>query len=59
MSLDMKIAEIRGMPYIFAEVRSLGKFDGTRFPFFGDLRSDDERDLLLHYVADYLISTEE
>jgi len=58
VSLEMKIAEIRGTPFVFAEVRSLGKFGGTLFPFFGDLRSDDDRDLLLHYVADYIISTE-
>lgn len=58
LSLDMKVAEIRGMPHIFAEVRSLGKFDGTMFPFFGDLRSDDDRDLFLHYIADFLISTD-
>lgn len=57
--LDIKIAEIRDRPFIFAEVRSLGKFEGTMFPFFGDLYSDDERDLLLHYIADFVISADE
>ncbi|MBK1880149.1 hypothetical protein [Pelagicoccus mobilis] len=57
--LDIKIAEIRDRAYIFAEVRSLGKFEGTMFPFFGDLHSDDERDLLLHYIADFVISADE
>lgn len=58
VSLEMKIAELRGTPYVFAEVRLLGKFGGTQFPFFGNLRSDDDRDLLLHYVADFIISTD-
>ncbi|MDQ8204370.1 hypothetical protein [Pelagicoccus sp. SDUM812003] len=58
-SLDLKIAEIRGCPYVFAEVRSLGKLDGTMFPFFGNLQSDDERDLLLHYIADFVISADD
>ncbi len=56
--LDIKIAEIRDRPFIFAEVRSLGKSEGTMFPFFGDLYSDDERDLLLHYIADFVISAD-
>ncbi len=56
--LDIKIAEIRDCAYIFAEVRSLGKFEGTMFPFFGNLKSDDERDLLLHYIADFVISAD-
>ncbi|MBD5781729.1 hypothetical protein IEN85_19670 [Pelagicoccus sp. NFK12] len=57
--LDIKIAEIRDAAYIFAEVRSLGKFEGTMFPFFGNLQSDDERDLLLHYIADFVISADD
>lgn len=57
--LDLKIAEVRNRPYIFAEVRSLGKLEGGMFPFFGNLQSDDDRDLLLHYVADFLISADE
>ena len=56
-TLDLKIAEIREAPYIFAEVRSHGKTEGTLFPFFSDLRSEDHRDLLLHYVADFILST--
>ena len=57
-SLDLKIAEIRSQPYIFAEVRSLGKLEGTLFPFFGNLQSDNDRDLLMHYIADFVMSTE-
>jgi hypothetical protein len=56
-TLDLKIAEIRQTPYIFAEVRTHGKTEGTLFPFFGDLRSEDQRDLLLHYIADFVVST--
>jgi len=58
VSLELKVAEIREMPYLFADVRTLGKYEGTLFPFFGDLRSDDSRDLLLHYIADFLMSTD-
>lgn len=57
--LDIKIAEVRDRPYVFAEVRSLGKFEGTMFPFFCDLYSDDESDLLLHYIADFVISADD
>jgi hypothetical protein len=58
-SLDIKIAEIRDRAHVFAEVRSLGKYEGTLFPFFGDLESDSERELLLHYIADFVISADE
>lgn len=56
--LDIKIAEIRNRPYIFAEVRSMGRLEGTMFPFFGDLDSDGDRDLLLHYIADFALSAD-
>lgn len=56
--LDLKIAEVRDTPYMFAEVRALGKNDGTLFPFFGECRSEDGRELLLHYIADFVMSTD-
>jgi hypothetical protein len=56
-TLHLKIAEIRDTAFIFAEVRSHGKAEGTLFPFFGDLSSEDHRNLLLHYVADFVAST--
>lgn len=56
-TLSLKIAEIRDTPYIFAEVRMHGTSEGTLFPFFGDLRSEDSRDVLLHYIADFIVST--
>ena len=58
VSLDLKIAEIKDRPYVFAEVRSLGHFGGTMFPFFSDMQSDDSRELLLHYISDFILSTE-
>jgi len=58
-TLDIKIAEINGRPYVFAEVRSLGKFEGTLFPFFGNLKDESDRELLLHFVADFVLSTDE
>jgi hypothetical protein len=59
VSLDLKIAEICDTPYMFSEVRSLGKHEGTLFPFFGEISSEEGRKQLLHYVADFLMSTEE
>ncbi len=56
--LELKVAEIRDAPYAFADVRVMGKSDGGLFPFFGDLATQDGRDLLLHYVADFIMSTE-
>ena len=58
VSLDLKIAEIGNAPFMFCEVRSLGKFEGTLFPFFGDISTEEGRNRLLHYVADFIISTE-
>ncbi len=58
VSLELKIAEVRDEPHFFVDVRSLGKLDGHLFPLFGALRSTDNRDLLLHYIADFVMSTE-
>jgi hypothetical protein len=58
VSLELKIAEIGDAPFMFSEVRSLGKLEGTLFPFFGDLSSEEGRNRLLHYVADFVMSTE-
>jgi hypothetical protein len=56
--LDLKVAEIKGRPFVFAEIRTTGKLAGTLFPFFGNLRSDEDRDNLLHYIADFMLSSE-
>jgi len=59
MALDLKIAEIDNEPYVFAQIRALNADSCNAFPFFGNLRSDSERELLLHYIADFILSTEE
>ncbi|TWU36558.1 hypothetical protein Q31b_48390 [Novipirellula aureliae] len=55
--LNLKIAEIRSSPYVFAEVHAGDQPSQLQFPFFGNIRSDDDRDLLLHYTADFILST--
>ena len=39
------------------ETRS-SKADGTLFPFSGPAATDDDRSLLLHYIADFVMSTQ-
>jgi hypothetical protein len=56
--LEVKLAEIGGKPYAAAEVRTLGHMQGSPFPFFGPITSTSERDLLLHFIADFVASTE-
>ncbi len=56
--LRIKIAEIRSTPFVFAQVNVAGRESGV-FPFFSDISSADARLLLLHYVSDFLLSTEE
>lgn len=55
--LEVKVAEIGGRPYAFAQVRSLGRSGSVLFPLFGEVSSGDGRELLLHYVSDFLLST--
>lgn len=55
--LELKVAEINGMPYVFAKVRTTGSCPDTLFPYFGNLRSDEQRDSLLHYIADFVVSS--
>jgi len=57
--LDIKVAEINAMPYVFVEVHTTGKTPGTLFPYFGNLRSDDDRNVFLHYLADFILSSTE
>lgn len=58
MILELKVAEINTQPHVFAKVRTTGKNPDTLFPFFGNLRSDEQRDSLLHYIADFVISSQ-
>lgn len=56
--MEAKLAEVAGRPYLFAEVRGLGQGGNAFFPYFGEIHSDEGRQLALHYISDYLLSTE-
>lgn len=56
--LEIKVAEIGGKPYVFAETRALGRQTGTLFPFFGEVQSSEGKATVLHYISDFLLSTE-
>lgn len=55
--LELKIAEIDGTAYIFADVRSLGRHNSSLFPYFGEIGSEEGRRHVLHFIADYLLGT--
>ncbi len=57
ITLHIKIAEINGSPYAFAEVRVRGRHDGILFPFFGEIGSPEGKLTLLHFIADFQLST--
>lgn len=57
ITLHLKIAEINGEPYVFAEIRVRGQHEGILFPFFGPIGSEDGKVTILHYIADFLLST--
>lgn len=57
ITLHIKIAEINGAPYAFAEVRVRGQHDMILFPFFGEIGSADGKLTILHYIADFILST--
>jgi len=57
--LEVKIAEIKSRPFGFADVRSTGRASGLGFPFFRMLDEDESRELFLHYLSDFILSTQE
>lgn len=57
ITLHIKIAEIHGSAYAFSEVRVRGKQDVILFPFFGEIGSAEGKLTILHYVADFILST--
>ena len=57
ITLHLKIAEIKGSPYVFAEIRMRGQGDRILFPFFGEIGSEDGKLTMLHYIADFVLST--
>lgn len=56
--LELRLAEIGEQPFLFAEVRAIGKTDASLFPYFGEIHSEEGRNLAMHYIADFLLSTE-
>lgn len=57
ITLHVKVAEINGKPYAFADIRMRGQQDRLLFPFFGDISGEDGRMTVLHYICDFLLST--
>ena len=55
ITLHMKIAEINCVPYVHAEVH--GEQDQVIFPYFGEIGSEDGKHKLLHFIADFRLST--
>lgn len=55
ITLHMKIAEINGMPYVHAEVHD--EQDQVMFPYFGEIGSAEGKLTLLHFIADFRLST--
>jgi len=58
VTLFIKITEIKGQPYIFADIRVLDEVQRPMFPLFGEIGSDEGRQLALNYIADFLLSVE-
>jgi len=58
ITLVMKIAEIRATPYLFADIRVLEQEEQVLFPFFGEMGSDEGKEIALNYIADFLLSVE-
>ncbi len=56
--LFIKIAEIKGQAYVFADIRVLDEAPRIMFPFFGEVGSDDGKLTALNYIADFLLSVE-
>ncbi|GHC05547.1 hypothetical protein [Cerasicoccus arenae] len=58
LTLYLKIAEVRATPYVFADIRVRNGVQHVMFPFFGELGSDEGKEILLNYIADFLLSVE-
>jgi hypothetical protein len=57
ITLHVKVAEINCIPYAFAEVRVRGQQETILFPFFGEIGSPEGKLTILHYIADFVLST--
>lgn len=58
VTLFIKIAEIKGQPHVFADIRVLEEVPRIMFPFFGEVGSDEGKLTALNYIADFLLSVE-
>lgn len=57
ITLHIKIAEINSQPFAAAEVRIRGKHEAILFPYFGEIGSEEGKLNLLHFIADFMLST--
>lgn len=55
VSLVVKIAEIRGEPFVFAGIRESDSAT-LQFAYSGDISDDTTAEFLLHYIADFVLS---
>ncbi|MEO0795862.1 MAG: hypothetical protein AAFX93_11895 [Verrucomicrobiota bacterium] len=58
ITLFIKIAEVRETPYVFADIRVREQEENVLFPFFGEIGSDEGKEIILNYLADFLLSVE-
>lgn len=56
---ELKIAEIHQEPFAFVDVHPMGKPTERLFPFFGEIGSDQGKIRILHYIADFILGTEQ
>ena len=57
ITLHIKIAEINGSPFASAEVRMRGHGETILFPYFGEIGSEEGKLNILHFIADFVLST--
>ncbi len=57
ITLHLKVAEINGSAFAFAEVCMRGKHEAVLFPFFGEIGTSDGKLTILNYIADFILST--
>ncbi|MGE9296365.1 MAG: hypothetical protein ACQKBV_08790 [Puniceicoccales bacterium] len=58
ITLYVKIAEIHATPYLFADIRVRDRAEQVLFPFFGEIGSDEGKEIALNYIADFHLSVE-
>jgi hypothetical protein len=57
VTLHIKVAEINGKAYAFADIRVRGQQDRLLFPFFGQISGEEGRLDILHYICDFILSS--